>query len=75
MNQTSFLNKNKCLISYKIFELLFFLTTMLILYQVRNKIKEIFEATLNAGRVQRPPDAERFEIKGKRKGRHQQEGS
>ena len=45
------------------------------LYQVRKKIKEIFEATLNAGWVQRPPDPERFEIKGKRKGRHQQEGS
>ena len=48
---------------------------MLILYQVRKKIKKIFEATLNAGWVQRPPDPERFEIKGKRKGRHQQEGS
>ena len=48
---------------------------MFILHQARNKIKEIFEAMLNAGWVQRPPDTERFEIKGKRKGRHQQEGS
>ena len=49
---------------------------MFILYQARNKIKEIIEAAmLNAGWVQRPPDTERFEIKGKRKGRHQQEGS
>ena len=61
LNRFQFLNK----------KLLF----SLILFHVRNKIKEILEAMLNAGWFQRPPDTERFEIKGKRKGRHQQEGS